>query len=84
MATRVQNVQNGPENDYFRLFPLFGITDARVYACKSDRPKSEVRSPRKAEGTAPLAYNTQSGLSPRELPFRSIDLGEVAFRPYPT
>ena len=30
--------------------------------------------------TAPLAYNTQSGLSPRELPFRSIDLGEVALR----
>ena len=29
-------------------------------------------------------YNTQSGLSPREVPFRSIDLGEVALRPYPT
>ena len=34
--------------------------------------------------TAPLVYNTQSGLSPREVPFRSIDLGEVALRPYPT
>ena len=33
---------------------------------------------------APLVYNTQSGLSPREVPFRSIDLGEVALRPYPT
>ena len=29
-------------------------------------------------------YNTQSGLSPREVPFCSIDLGEVALRPCPT
>ena len=36
------------------------------------------------QSTAPLVYNTQSGLSPREVPFRSIDLGEVALRPYPT
>ena len=28
-----------------------------------------------------LMYNTQSGLSPKEVPFRSIDLGEVALRP---
>ena len=33
--------------------------------------------------TAPHLYNnTQSGLSSREVPFRSIDLGEVALRPY--
>ena len=35
--------------------------------------------------TAPYLYNTQSGLSPREVPFRSIDLlGEVALSPYQT
>ena len=34
--------------------------------------------------TAPHLYNTQGGLSPREVPFRSIDFGEVALRPYPT
>ena len=28
--------------------------------------------------------NTQSGLSPREVPFRSVGLGEAALRPYPT
>ena len=30
--------------------------------------------------TAPLVYNTQSGLSAREATFRAIDLGEVALR----
>ena len=38
--------------------------------------------------TAPLlVYYTQSGLSRTQggaISFRSIDLGEVAFRPYPT
>ena len=34
--------------------------------------------------TAPHLYNTQSGVPPREAPFRAIDLGEVALRPHPT
>ena len=34
--------------------------------------------------TAPNVYNTVSGVAPREVPFRSIDLGEVALRPYLT
>ena len=33
---------------------------------------------------SPVVFNTQSGLSPREAPFRAIDLGEVALRPHPT
>ena len=39
----------------------------------------------KIKHTVPLVvYNTQSGLSPREAPFRAIDLGEVALRSHPT
>ena len=38
------------------------------------------RSPHTA---APHLYNTQSGLLPREVPLRSIDLGEVAFTSLP-
>ena len=34
--------------------------------------------------TAPKIYNTQSGVAPREAPFRSIDAGEVALRSLPT
>ena len=34
--------------------------------------------------TAPNVYNTVSGVAPREAPFRSIDLGEVALRSLPT
>ena len=34
--------------------------------------------------TAPNANNTVSGVPPREVPFRTIDLGEVALRPHPT
>ena len=34
--------------------------------------------------TAPHLYNTQSGVPPREAPFRAIDLGEVALRPHLT
>ena len=34
--------------------------------------------------TAPNVYNTVSGVPPREVPFRAIDLGEVALRPHPT
>ena len=34
--------------------------------------------------TAPNVYNTVSGVAPREVPFRAIDLGEVALRPHPT
>ena len=30
--------------------------------------------------TAPNVYNTQSGVPPREVPFRAIELGEVALR----
>ena len=33
---------------------------------------------------APNVYNTVSGVAPREAPFRSIDLGEVALRSLPT
>ena len=32
----------------------------------------------------PHVYNTQSGVPPREAPFRAIDLGGVALRPHPT
>ena len=38
----------------------------------------------KKNTTAPHLYNTQSGVPPREAPFRAIDLGEVALRPHPT
>ena len=31
-----------------------------------------------------LLYNPLSGVPPREAPFRSIDLGEVALRSHPT
>ena len=34
--------------------------------------------------TAPNVYTTVSGVAPREAPFRSIDLGEVALRSLPT
>ena len=39
---------------------------------------------RKIRNTTPNIYNTLSGVSLREAPFRSIDLGDVALRSLPT